>query len=532
MVATAGPRGALHPAQAWALLGTIFVGLLAIATQAHRMNVAPSDVPKPPAVLAERARNILAAVSADDGPSDSASWFDFEETRLGDARTSVRFVYRESPRYLVTQNVFHFVTDADPAPDVPGMATVTVDPLGRLIRFTRIVEEDLRSSAEAPITWTALFRDAGLDEREFASAAPAHSPRVPHDMRFGWTRISAGAGLPRVTAATLNGSVVQFDTAHHDTPANSRQDFMSTSRSPAGEAVVWLIIVSLFAGAGVLARHNLRRGEGDRRGARRLGVFVVCVNILTATLRAHHVPVAATEISWLFSVTGLSLVWGGFAWLVYVSLEPSLRRVWPRTLISWTRLLSGRVRDPLVGRDVLLGILLGILVMSIPIVRFWISGRSAPADTVSRALESLSSIRSFLNVAFAYQTAAALTYALGGAFLLLLIRLIVRKTWLAVAIALVAGLPFVPGGGVTAGWELILVLTPPLVVAALFLRVGLLAQFSLLLTDVLIRVPLTLDPDAWYFGTSLVVLLGLATLATCAFLISLGGRPAFGGSPA
>ena len=32
-----------------------------------------------------------------------------------------------------------------------------------------------------------------------------------------------------------------------------------------------------------------------------------------------------------------------------------MRRRWPQTLISWTRVLAGRLRDPLVGRDVLVG---------------------------------------------------------------------------------------------------------------------------------------------------------------------------------
>lgn len=73
-------------------------------------------------------------------------------------------------------------------------------------------------------------------------------------------------------------------------------------------------------------------------------------------------------------------------------------------------------------------------------------------------------------------------------------------------------------------------LAPPLLIAVTFLRIGLLALFALLLMDLLIRVPLTLDPDAWYFGNSLVVLLWFAVLATYGFLTSLGGRPAFGGA--
>ena len=35
-------------------------------------------------------------------------------------------------------------------------------------------------------------------------------------------------------------------------------------------------------------------------------------------------------------------------WLYYLALEPYVRRLWPQALISWSRVLAGRVRDPLV----------------------------------------------------------------------------------------------------------------------------------------------------------------------------------------
>ncbi len=46
-------------------------------------------------------------------------------------------------------------------------------------------------------------------------------------------------------------------------------------------------------------------------------------------------------------------------WLFYLALEPYVRRFWPQALISWARLLGGSLRDPLVGRDVLVGIAWG-----------------------------------------------------------------------------------------------------------------------------------------------------------------------------
>src|SRR5690606_15659448 len=41
------------------------------------------------------------------------------------------------------------------------------------------------------------------------------------------------------------------------------------------------------------------------------------------------------------------------------AVEPYVRRRWPHRLVAWTRLLTGRFRDPLVGRDVLTGLAIG-----------------------------------------------------------------------------------------------------------------------------------------------------------------------------
>ena len=79
---------------------------------------------------------------------------------------------------------------------------------------------------------------------------------------------------------------------------------------------------------------------------------------------------------------------------------------------------------------------------------------------------------------------------------------------------------------------LLFVIAGPLLAMLIFFRVGLVAYVALFFSDVLLRVPMTLDPKAWYFGYSLVVLIILAALATYGFLVSLGGRPAFGASAA
>ena len=57
--------------------------------------------------------------------------------------------------------------------------------------------------------------------------------------------------------------------------------------------------------------------------------------------------------------TGLFVA--GVLWLIYLALEPYVRRHWPQTIITWTRMIDGRWRDPLVGRDLLFGVILGVL---------------------------------------------------------------------------------------------------------------------------------------------------------------------------
>ena len=56
----------------------------------------------------------------------------------------------------------------------------------------------------------------------------------------------------------------------------------------------------------------------------------------------------------------VALFFSALTWLLYISLEPYVRRHWPGTIISWTRMLSGQFKDPVLGRDILLGALFGV----------------------------------------------------------------------------------------------------------------------------------------------------------------------------
>lgn len=55
---------------------------------------------------------------------------------------------------------------------------------------------------------------------------------------------------------------------------------------------------------------------------------------------------------------GWSLFLGIITAADYIALEPHVRRRWPQSMVTWSRLLSGQIRDPLVGSHMLIGITL------------------------------------------------------------------------------------------------------------------------------------------------------------------------------
>jgi hypothetical protein len=146
----------------------------------------------------------------------------------------------------------------------------------------------------------------------------------------------------------------------------------ATATTRIGRNIFLAALLLALAVAAISARRNMRLGRVDRRGAARLvgasAVFTVTANLLLAVPLAMTVGVPAYAV--LLSA-GLVLIVAGTFWLLYVALEPYLRRRWPQSLTSWARLLDGRVRDPLVGRDVLIGIAGGVLIASLdPIAHY------------------------------------------------------------------------------------------------------------------------------------------------------------------
>jgi serine/threonine-protein kinase len=515
--AVAAIRGgkSLSSAAAGALLAGIIAGTLILV--AENRTLLPSDVPKPPEVLAERARNILASLNYSDAPGDSEFWFE--------SAGHIRFVYRQTPAVLIPQNIFRIVTERDPPSDVPGMATIVLDPNGRLIRLSAIPDSE-RSRAE-PVSWDVLFGHANLAQRDFVAVEPIDTLLTRYDTHVGWASRNAGPnGRVRVSAASLAGQPVSFALTEGENSRSQTINPYASERPAAVDAILWIFFVITFPVGAMLARRNVRLGQGDRPRAQRLAVFVICGSIVSAFLRAHHVPEPSAEWSLLLLVTSWSLLYGAFAWLMYLSLEPYVRSLWPALLISWTRVMSGRFVDPLVGRDVLTGLAAGIVFTALRIVtmRLGLMDLTALESAFFPVLDSLRSGR-HLGFILVFYTLDALVFALGTLFLVLVVRVAVRKQWIAVVLCIVAA-ALLNSVGMKAGpWTWGVTVTSAAFAFTVLLRLGFLPFAVMMLFERLIlRTPATLDFRAWYAGTSFVALALPVGLAIFGYVIALRRR--------
>jgi serine/threonine-protein kinase len=376
MVAAAGESEGLRPAIAWACLaGVVVSALAAILLSAQTMLYRRVPLETAPEVLAQRARDILQSAGYSKPPADTAMGFyegnaflryiaehDQSKSRWDHLDTgALVFWYRGSPRPLAVRFSFFssdapfggFVWTNDPPLDVSGMTLVRLNPLGRLtqlIAVTPQIEEPI-GATRLP-NWAPLFSAAGLDSTQSSPAQPTWTPPVYSDARAAWSgSLAERPNLPmRIESAAYRGKPVYFELiAPWTRPA--------TAGERVALAIISVLLFALVAGGVLLARRNLRLGRGDRRGASRLAA-VVLATIAVAYFVTHHVP-NFDELSLFLEAWSGGIAWSCFLWVLYIALEPYVRRRWPTTLVSWSRLLAGGFRDPVVGRDVLVGCLLG-----------------------------------------------------------------------------------------------------------------------------------------------------------------------------
>jgi hypothetical protein len=278
----------------------------------------------------------------------------------------------------------------------------------------------------------------------------------------------------------------------------------------------------LVLGGVVLAIRSLRRGEGDRRTAARIALFVTVVGFASTTFGGHLTGTGV--IGSPFERLPMAMLHGATLWLVYIALEPYARRFWPHALVSWSRCMRGRWRDPLVGRDVLVGIACACTMIATAALATMLSPDSRLAV---RDLDVLLGAR--------YAIAAVVGLPRAGLWMGCLVfiavvvaRLVLRRQWATVAatvavpaIVLLVAEP-TPAAAVTG-------IVFGIGVAIVVFRAGLLGAVAWATAiAALTAFPWTLETNGWYAGIGSLAALVVGGLAIGSFWIALGGRPLLG----
>jgi predicted Ser/Thr protein kinase len=544
MVAAAGEGEGMALRLALPLLAFVLVGIAIIYGLSQRSSALEIVQPEfGPDVMAQKARDLVRQLGIPARPADHAYSFDWDNDLIGyyrkkgapewegilaGASPPLLFWYRQSGSTM-TPLSFHddLLTPSligwdDPPPTESGMVRLTLDSQAHLQWFERIPDERMAPLKNAPaVEWGSLFSAAGLDQSRFTPAEPLWNSLAASDTRMAWTANAPGA--ERVEAAALRGTPVFFAVIQPWT----RPGRMPSTGNSSGNGLVlpllaFLLLVICF-GAAALALRNLRRQRGDRRGSARLAVFFAAVQ-MALWLARGHLPASAGTFAMFLIAMCTSIFYGFVIWTVYIALEPYVRRRWPQTLIAWSSVLMGRLRDAVVGRDVLVGCAVGTGTALLgQVLGVWLRRLGDWSPTLGN-LEPLLGVRGTLALCISI-VPHAIRETLFFFFLIFLLRVLLRSQWLAGAVFAL----------VVASLNLASPVHPLLLasvnfvalfaMAWLVLRWGVLAFATAhLASGLLSNLPATAHTNAWYFGSSLFMAGVVLALTAWAFHTSLAGR--------
>jgi len=521
----------MRPALAVACLVAIIGGTFALVPLTQSL-VRSVPMPKPPAALADRAAEILIKLGHTGPVVDTAYGFDSSQWRMKHVEDTdksvdrwnkisewrpspVRFWYRTSPRPLIPRPSDDLSPEQPPL-EVSGMATVFLDPQGRLTGLAVDPpqrEEETATPAAAKLTdWSVLFAEAGLDPTLLSPSPPRWTPDNYCDERAAWEgRYATQPDVPiRIEAGAYRGVPTFLN-----------------------NMIALSILIALVLGGALLARRNLKLRRCDRSGADRLALACFCLLTLSWLLLINHVADFSGEFDRLFILIGKALVAVAVMWMWYVALEPYVRRRWPHALVSWSRLLAGRLRDPLVGRDVLAGGVFALGLSFVPSIHRWVwhaLGQAVPQPAFwnwNLFLGPRFQIGQFLEV-------SAVFFALLILFLFLGLRLLLRREWLAflAVIGLAAVLTFAnaPADEPLAMTLLSVVFDALfwIVIALVLVRYGLLALvFLLWFFFGPLAIPAMFGLSGWQSEASWTAILFITAVTVYGFHTALAGRSLF-----
>ena len=372
-IAASGAIEGVRPRVALGLFGCVVLGLAGVLILTPGVQVV-SQLPlgDPPIVLAARARDIAHKVHFGLAVRDVASGFRYDDghvrhlQRMLDADHAAsaqawRGALSAAPYPLVFWHTRSeqpliaafrpFAVGKVPPPAGSSAAGDSVglelDLDGRLLNL-RGHSRTMAPSDGKAADWRLLFEAAGLEMTRFTSVEPRASP-TGDGAHFSWTGSYPGRQpIPvRVEAASFSDGSIDFRILF---------PWSDSTEPKAGDPTepLWaqLILLVVLAAIAVVARANVRDRRADTNGAWRMAGYTSIGYAMYFLLGGHKTNL----VDWMWSALAIALALGAYVAISYLALEPWVRRLWPHSMTTWSRVLKGRWRDPLVSRDILIAV--------------------------------------------------------------------------------------------------------------------------------------------------------------------------------
>ncbi|TWU50489.1 Serine/threonine-protein kinase PknH [Rubripirellula tenax] len=491
------------------------------------------------------------------------------------AYESSYFWYRESPTPLIALlpywkgDGFLVVDEVRPSILAPDGMHMRLDAQGNLKYYSAIPSTEFFSSQDssAPDVEDTEFEDAEGNPwwhqpLELAGLSPSQISRLqpipPEFTPLGFANERRSWILPKTDdeLSSRVNSAASIDNANTDTPIAARiEQMVRIDAARADDTVTYFRIVMPWDDASpvipwngfasrnrVLAiliitwipvllglivwqvRKNLYAKRADRLGAIRLAGFGAFTVIMIWLLGGTHAVDALEMDTLVTALAGACLVYV-VMWLAYIAFEPVVRRHWPTSLVSWSRLLHGNWNDSLVGRDVLIGCTVGALAAISKHLIFDLPSLWGDATFGLPNVTNLTPLHG-LRIAVGEVTTAAsqaIVYSIFfQLFFLIALRVLTGRTAVAAPI-FVAVLSTMVAAQYEPAWLAFVVTAIEMsVMAYLYLRVGLLAAVTMHFVRLMRKWPMANDISSWYIETTGISLCVIALLIALAIY---AGRP-------
>ena len=549
MVAASGSKEGIRPLFVWAAIGVVAICLLIeFLISGHTRLYRTVGLPKPPEVLADRAQEILRGMGYTATPGDTAMGFDVDgdylnyvdkhdnsPTRWYHVTSAVQFWYRESRTDMLAAQILGGsiqgrVTEGDPRLDEPEMKLMHLDPQGRLeyLRVAPPRQASAKAASPPETDWNRLLTDAGFDPAQCIRVDPEWIPYSYADARAAWT--TPMPERPDVTlhveAASYQGKPVYFSIFAPWTPGGA-SGLTGGNRVQAISAVI--IVGLMLVGGIILAWKNLRLKRADMSGSLRLAGFIFCLTLGTWAVGASHIASLGEAYSLTLELSWASLA-AFFIWMIYVALEPFVRRRMPTLVISWNRLLAGQFRDPMLGRDLLVGISTALFFEALSTLNIpYAAMRGLPPPMPSTNFAAISGGRVIFSMLLSTVNSAILD-ALAFLFLFVILQWVLRNRWLAVAgfAAIFTVRAYLQGGP---AFDTVLNVAVLAAIGFLMFRFGLVAVVAFqVASNIISGAPITTQSSAWYAWMGWLVMAIFGVMVYYGARIGLAGQSLFGGS--